>query len=74
MMYTCNTLSENLNVGDHSKDLSVDGKIILEWILGKYYEKMWSGCMWLSGWEPVVSFCEHGNKPSVSITAGKYHD
>jgi hypothetical protein len=26
---------ENLNGRDHSEDLGVDGRIILEWILGK---------------------------------------
>jgi hypothetical protein len=26
---------ENLNGRDHSEDLGIDGKIILEWILGK---------------------------------------
>jgi hypothetical protein len=29
---------ENLNRRDHSEDLSIDGKIILEWVLMK-----WSG-------------------------------
>jgi hypothetical protein len=28
-------LSENLKGGDHSEDISVDEKTILEWILGK---------------------------------------
>jgi hypothetical protein len=28
-------LSENLKEGDYSEDLGIDGKIILEWILGK---------------------------------------
>jgi hypothetical protein len=27
--------SENLKGRDHSEDLGVDGRIILEWILGK---------------------------------------
>jgi hypothetical protein len=27
---------ENLKGRDHLKDLGVDGRIILEWILGKY--------------------------------------
>jgi len=27
--------------------LGVDGKIILEWILGKYGGKAWSGFIWL---------------------------
>jgi hypothetical protein len=28
--------SENINGKDQAEDLGVDGKIILEWILGKY--------------------------------------
>jgi hypothetical protein len=30
---------------DHSKDLGIDGKIILEWIIGKYGGRMWTGCV-----------------------------
>jgi hypothetical protein len=30
---------------DHSEDKDVDGKIILECILGKYGNKVWSGCI-----------------------------
>jgi len=33
---------ENLKGRVHSKDLGVDGKIILEWILGKQSGKMWT--------------------------------
>jgi hypothetical protein len=29
---------ENLKGRDHSEDLGIDGKIILEWILGKWGE------------------------------------
>jgi len=47
-------LSENLNGGDHLEDLDVDGKTILEWILGKYDGKVWTGFIWFgigsSGW------------------------
>jgi hypothetical protein len=32
---------------NHSEDLGVDERIILEWIVGKYGGKMWIGCMWL---------------------------
>jgi hypothetical protein len=32
---------------DHSGDISVDGRIILEWILGKYGGKVWTGFIWL---------------------------
>jgi hypothetical protein len=31
---------------DHSEDLGVDGRIILEWILEKQGEQL-SGCSWL---------------------------
>jgi hypothetical protein len=38
---------ENLKGRDQSEDIGVDGRIILEWILGKYGEKVWTKCMWL---------------------------
>jgi hypothetical protein len=38
---------EKLKVRDHLRDLSVNGKITLEWILGKYDGRMWTGCIWL---------------------------
>jgi hypothetical protein len=34
---------EKLKGRDHSEDLDVDGKIILEWILGKEDGGMWTG-------------------------------
>jgi hypothetical protein len=37
-------LSENLKGRDHSEDLGVDGKIILEWILR---ELGWKGVDWI---------------------------
>jgi hypothetical protein len=40
-------LSENRKGRDHSEDLGVDGKIILEWILGKQGGKVWTGLIWL---------------------------
>jgi hypothetical protein len=39
--------SEILKVRDHSEDIDVDGRIILEWILVKYGGKVWTGCVWL---------------------------
>jgi hypothetical protein len=39
--------SENLKGRDHSEDLGVGGRIILEWILWKQGEKLWTGCIWL---------------------------
>jgi hypothetical protein len=35
---------ENLEGKDHSEDLGVDGRIILERILGKEGGKVWNGC------------------------------
>jgi hypothetical protein len=32
---------------EHSEDLGIDGKIILELILGKQGGKVWTGCIWL---------------------------
>jgi hypothetical protein len=32
---------------DYSEDLSVDGRIILDWILGKQDENMWTKFIWL---------------------------
>jgi len=35
----------NLKGRDRSEDLGIDGKIILEWSLGKYGGKVWTGCI-----------------------------
>jgi hypothetical protein len=32
---------------DILEDLGIDERIILEWILGKYCGKVWTGCIWL---------------------------
>jgi hypothetical protein len=32
---------------DHSDDVGVDGRIILEWIIGKQDGKVWTGFSWL---------------------------
>jgi hypothetical protein len=40
-------LSAKLSRRDHSGDPGVDGRIILEWILEKYFGKMGTGCIWL---------------------------
>jgi hypothetical protein len=39
--------SDNLKGRDHSEELGVDGKMILEWILGQSIEKVWVGFIWL---------------------------
>jgi hypothetical protein len=40
-------LLDDLKGRDHVEDLSIDRKIILEWILGKRDGTVWSGCIWL---------------------------
>jgi len=35
--------SENLKGRDHCQDLDVDGQIILDWILEKLGERVWTG-------------------------------
>jgi len=42
--------SENLKGSDHSEDLGVDRRIILEYILRKYGRKVWTGFIWLRKW------------------------
>jgi hypothetical protein len=59
--------SENLKGRDHSEDLGVDGRIILEWILWKIG---WGSVDWIhvaqvrNQWQ---GSCEHGNELSDSI-------
>jgi hypothetical protein len=38
---------ENMKGKDHSEDLGVDWKIILEWILEKQGGNLWTGSIWL---------------------------
>jgi hypothetical protein len=56
----------NLREGDHLKDLSVDGRVILKWIFEK-----WDGVMdWIhlaSGYGQEAGCCECGDGPSGSI-------
>jgi len=40
-----NFWSENLKGRDHSEDLGVDGRITLEWALGKQGGKLWTACI-----------------------------
>jgi hypothetical protein len=42
-----NILVGNLKGREHSEDLGIDGRIILEWILRKLGGKVWTRCIWL---------------------------
>jgi hypothetical protein len=67
-------LLKNLKGRDHSEDLGRDGKIILEWILGKQGGKGWNEFIWLKTGEPVVGPCEHGNEALGSIKGKEFLD
>jgi hypothetical protein len=64
---------ENLKGQDHTEDIGIDKKIILEWILGDLGGKVWTRCIWLrigtSG-----SSCEHDNEPSTFIKGRDFID
>jgi hypothetical protein len=47
----------------------VSGKLILEWILGKYGEKVRTGLSWRR-----IETSEHGNEPSGSTKGGEFLD
>jgi hypothetical protein len=57
---------------EKSRELDVDRRIILKWIIGK------SGCHGLdssgSGQGPVASSYEHGNEPFGSVRGGQFLD
>jgi hypothetical protein len=64
---------ENLKGRDHSEDMGIDGKIILEWILEKCGGKLWLGFIWLRiGTSGIL--CEHGNETTGSIKDGEFLD
>jgi hypothetical protein len=56
---------------DHSEDLGVAERIILEWISEKRGERCGLPSPG-SGHGPVAGFCELGSEPSGSIKGGKY--
>jgi hypothetical protein len=49
------------------------GKIILEWILGKWGGRVWTRFIWIRIRISVTPF-EHGNEPSGSINSGEFLD
>jgi hypothetical protein len=61
---------ENLKGRDHVKDLGIDRKTILEWILGKGHGLDASG----TGKGRVVGPCEHSNEPLSLIKGNKFLD
>jgi hypothetical protein len=56
---------QSLKGEGHSVELDVDGKIILEGILGKYSWRVWIGFV-----GSVSDFCEHGAEHLDSIKGG----
>jgi hypothetical protein len=64
--------TENLKERDHLKDEDVNGKIILEWIVGKYGGKVWTVYNW-TRIGPLARSCEH-NELSGSIESEKFLD
>jgi len=63
---------ENLKERDHSKDLRIDGRTILEWILGKWG---FVGVNWIPlahGKGPASGFSEHGVERSGSIKCDEF--
>jgi hypothetical protein len=58
---------------NHLEDLGVDGRIILECILRKQGEKVWTRCLWFRI-GLVADSCELGNEPSGYIKGGKFLD
>jgi hypothetical protein len=57
---------QSLNGEDHSEELGADGRIVLEWILGKQDGRIWIRFIWLRT-ETGGSSCEHGDESSGSI-------
>jgi hypothetical protein len=66
--------SQNLKGIDHSEGLGADGKIILEWILGKEGAKVWTRFIWLKIRTSGGLLCEHGNVSSCYVKGGKFLD
>jgi hypothetical protein len=60
---------ENLNGRDHLKDLDIEMRIILKWILG-----MCGLVDWFLGWGPLTGSFEHFKEPSVSLKGKKFLD
>jgi len=62
-----------MNERDHLEALGTDGRIILEWILGKKGGKLWTGCIWLKMGISGGSN-EENNEPLDSIKGREFLD
>jgi hypothetical protein len=64
--------SENLKGRKYSEDPDVDGRIILEWILGKY-ERCWEVVDWFHLAKDKDQWRGgHSNEPAGSINGGEF--
>jgi len=62
--------AENQKGGDdHLEVISIDGKIVLEWILGNEGGKLWTGCIRLR-----IGTSGRLNEPSCSTKEGEFLD
>jgi hypothetical protein len=58
---------------DNSKDLGIDGRIILKWIFKKQNEEAWTGLRWLTIGTGDRR-CESGNELSGSTKCREFLD
>jgi hypothetical protein len=59
--------------GDHSEDLTIDGRTILKWVCRKQDGEGWTGLIWLRIGAGGGIF-ECGNEPSGSVICGEFID
>ena len=64
---------ESLSERDHLEDLSVDGRIILNWNFKKWDGEACTGLLWLSI-GTGASACECVNEPPGYIKCGEFLD
>lgn len=72
-MYTgfyCGSLGKRGNL----EELSVDGKIILKWLLRKAIRRAWGGLIWLNIEDKMMGCCEGRNENSGSIRSREFLD